>query len=527
MKRRSDKPWDSLHLCGGSGGGGLGAKRAGASGKSIDIKRSACRNYEKLVGEEALCEDILTMKPGDLRDYVGEEAPDVVVCSAPCKGLSRCMGKEKAQTEKYQRLNSIGPYAVDLAITAWPERPPPIILFENVPGMRTKENRPYLERVVAMLQANGYSVDERVHDCGEIGGLAQRRLRVLLAARHMEQVPNFIRLPPTKRVRGIGEVLGQLPVPLPGSTAGGPMHRLPRLSAMNWVRLALIRAGKDWRDLPPGVRLRERVARQNGGFGVNDWEEPAHTVLAEGTVRNTWASVADPRVGCKRRDGGHGVKGWDEPSACVIANPIIDNWPLTVADPRLNCEPRNGAYGVVDWNDPSHTVLGHHAHDNAAGSVADPRLVHAPRPGAYGVVGWAEPSHVVRSNMTIRQAPAAVADPRVPDFEIEGPPFDINSRKPCHMVIESADGTWHRPMTTLELAALQSYPVYDEPTGEWLVLDGENHDEWREAIGDSIPPDSAEAIIRECIATLAMARDGFQLVGDGGIWVGEREMRAC
>jgi site-specific DNA-cytosine methylase len=460
--------------------------RAGAPGKSIDINPSACRNFKKLTGEEALCQDILTMSPGDLRDYVGEEAPDVVVCSAPCKGLSRCMGKERAQTEKYQRLNSIGPYAVDLAITAWPERPPPLILFENVPGMRTKENRPYLERVVKMLQANGYSVDERVHNCGEIGGLAQNRMRVLLAARHMEQVPNFVRLPPTRRVRGIGEVLGELPVPVPGSTEGGPMHRLPRLSAMNWVRLALIRAGKDWRDLPPEVRLGNRAARQNGGFGVNAWDQPSHTVLAEGTVRNTWASVADPRVGCKRRDGGHGVKGWGEPSACLIANPIIDNWPLTVADPRLNCEPRNGAYGVVGWAEPSHTVLANHRHDNAAGSVADPRVP-----------------------------------------EIAGPPFDITSRKPVHMIIEAADGTWHRPMTTLELAALQSYPVRDEKTGDWLVLDGESHDDWREAIGDAIPPDAAEAIIRECIATLADAGDGFRLVGDGGIWVSEREARAC
>ena len=91
------------------------------------------------------------------------------------------------------------------------------------------------------------------------------------------------------------------------------------------------------------------------------------------------------------------------------------------------------------------------------------------------------------------------------------------------MVIQAADGTWHRPMTTLELAALQSYPVRDETTGEWLTLDGESHDEWREAIGDSIPPDSAEAIIRECIAALSAARDGFQLVGDGGIWVQRHE----
>jgi hypothetical protein len=127
-------------------------------------------------------------------------------------------------------------------------------------------------------------------------------------------------------------------------------------------------------------------------------------------------------------------------------------------------------------------VLANHCHDNAAGSVADPRV----------------PS-------------------------IVGPALNINSRTPSHMVIEAADGTWHRPMTTLELAALQGFPVRDEKTGGWLVFDGDNHDQYREWIGDAIPVDTAEAMVRAAIATLQGTRDGFRLVGDGGIWVRRHE----
>jgi hypothetical protein len=50
-----------------------------------------------------------------------------------------------------------------------------------------------------------------------------------------------------RRIRGVGEVIG--PLPLPGAPAGGPMHKLPNLSVMNWIRLALIPSGGDWRDL--------------------------------------------------------------------------------------------------------------------------------------------------------------------------------------------------------------------------------------------------------------------------------------
>lgn len=463
MIARSDRPWTSLHLCGGMGGGGLGWLLAGAPGKSVDVSASACRNYEKLTGQEAVCEDITTMTPGDLRDVHGPEAPDMVVTSAPCKGLSRCMGAEKAQTEKYLRLNNVALYTVQLALEAW-EIPPPLFYFEQVPGILEAKNRPLLDRIVGTLHAYRYSVDVRVHDCGEIGGLAQRRKRVLIVARHMDQVPNFMRLPQTHRVRGIGEVLGLLPLPLPGSSAGGPMHRLPELSEENWARLAAIRAGKDWRDLPPELRLKPRAARQNGGRGVNDWNQPSHTVMANATVSSTWSAVADPRLATKRRDGGMGVQDWNRPSACIIANPIIHNWPLTVADPRE-----------------------------------------------------VEPTHVALEGM--RDGHRIV--------EIEGPPFNLHGRSKCHMVIQAPDGTWHRPMTTLELAALQGFPVRNEKTGEWLVLDGKSHSQWREHIGDAIPVPTAEAIAREGIATLAAARDGWKLMGPGGqIWVSPERLAA-
>lgn len=465
MKTRKDRPWTSLHLCGGSGGGGLGALRAGMPGKSIDIDPSACRNYEMLTGQQAECADITKMGPGDLRDYHGADPPDVALTSAPCKGWSRAMGRKKARTKKYIDLNNVALYTVHLMLEAWIDDPIPLILFENVPGMCTAENRPMLERIVKLLQAYGYSVDMRVHNCGEIGGLGQNRTRVLLAARHMGKVPNFLRLPPLKRVRSIGEVIGCLPVPTHDSTEGGPMHRLPRLAPKTLARLAAIRAGFDWRDLPDTLRLKPRATRHNGGFGVNDWNSASHTILAEGTVRNGWASVADPRIRCK---------------------------------------PRAGAYGVAPWDAPSNTILAHHRHDNTVGSVADPRD------------GWPEPTHVMTERFEDGR--------RV--VELEGPPFDMESNDGCEMVILAPDGTNHRPLTTLEMAVLQGFPARNERTGEWLVLDGKSHARWRQAIGDAIPVDAAEAIFRECIATLTDARDGRWTLDSGAIWTREEALAA-
>lgn len=468
-----------VHLFCGAGGGGLGFARAGfRSLAAIDNDPAACRDYQRLVGSPATCADLETMSVEELRSLTGGESPDVVFTSPPCVGFSGCLPGASAAAEKYQRLNRLTLRGIWLALEAW-DRAPRLLLLENVPRIQTR-GAELLAQIEALLHAKGYAVARSTHDCGELGGLAQHRRRFLLAARHMESVPAFLRVPQSKRVRAIGEVLGELPVPLPGSDAGGPMHTLPKLAAINWIRLALIPAGGDWRDLPEQVRLEHRAARQNGGFGVESWDDPSHAVVAEGTVRNTRASVADPRVGCRRRDGGHGVKGWEQPSAPIIAHASIDNFPAQVADPRMRC--------------------------------ASPSMHR----GIMGVMDWASPSHTVRAHFSTNNSPAAVADPRVPS--LVGPVIDIASKRPVWMVIRAADGTWHRPMTTLELAVLQGLPPV--VNGSPLVLGDGSVASARRLIGNMVPAPAAEAIARNCIATLTAAADGFALSSEA-IWVHE------
>jgi site-specific DNA-cytosine methylase len=123
-----------------------------------------------------------------------------------------------------------------LALEAW-ETPPALVLLENVPGI-TSRGSDWVRQMKGLLQGYGYAVAETTHCCGELGGLGQRRKRFLMLARHIEQVKSWVRVPPKRPLLSIGQVIGALPVPLPGSSAGGYMHRLPRMSAMNWVRLA-------------------------------------------------------------------------------------------------------------------------------------------------------------------------------------------------------------------------------------------------------------------------------------------------
>lgn len=102
--------------------------------------------------------------------------------------------------------------------------------------------------------------------------------------------PDVLRRPPPKRVRTVGEVL--MPLPSPAAAHGDEMHRLPPLSPLNWLRLAAIRAGKDWRDLPAAIRLGgDSPARHDGKLGVEAWGAAAHTVIGRGSrPGSTWAT---------------------------------------------------------------------------------------------------------------------------------------------------------------------------------------------------------------------------------------------
>src|SRR5690606_30914864 len=104
---------------------------------------------------------------------------------------------------------------------------------------------------------------------------------------------------------------------------GGPLHRLPSLQWKTWVRLALIKAGGDWRDLQDIPFEEYRIVHEprGGAYAVEDWNDTSRTVTGTaGPGRSNGASaVSDPRFGFG--EGTHGaiyrVCKHDEPGPTV------------------------------------------------------------------------------------------------------------------------------------------------------------------------------------------------------------------
>ena len=176
--------------------------------------------------------------------------------------------------------------------------------------------------------------------------------------------------------------------------------------------------------------------------------------------------------------------------------------------PEMNGQHTN-KYRVQRWETPAGTVTGSDRIGSGAPGVADPRLGHEPRKGVFRVARWDEPSPTVIGSASVRgsNGVAAVADPRIPADTDRGV-----------WVIVAEDGTWHRPLTTLELAALQGFPTV-MPDGRPLALAGSSDKSWRERIGNAVPVPTAQAIAGQILRTLLMSETGVWEASPTPVWV--------
>ncbi|HHG4657563.1 DNA cytosine methyltransferase [Pseudomonas aeruginosa] len=614
-----------FHFCCGLGGGAAGFNRARPRVGNveaewvclggIDVDPAGLRDFERLAGVPGTLLDLFTRDqyirfhgkeppagwreatPEDIRRAAGGRRPDAVFISSPCKGASGLLSEKMSLTPKYQALNELTLRCIWLMGEAWADDPVPLIVFENVPRLASR-GRHLLDQINSLLGGFGYAVAETTHDCGELGGLAQSRKRFLLVARHVEKVPPFLYEPEKKSLRAVGDILGRMP--LPGDIeAAGPMHRVPSLQWRTWVRLALVRAGSDWRSLNDLAvedgYLRDLIIvpeYHRGVLGVNHWGDSCGVVAGASRPMNGRFSVADPRAqpsanwnhgqnyGVVDWDGSTGtisgqqwpnqgkfsvadprgqsfgkypVTDWDGPSGTVIAASTTGQGAFAVADPRPSVAwhknvfrvvsmdqhagtvttghgPSSGGQAVADprysnwhpgassrklnvvpWEGTAGTVTGSQQVASGALSIADPRAFDR-QPGDawvggghYGVMGWDQVSGAVSASARYDNGRWSVADPRMPA---------ANDRLTC--IIQSLDGTWHRPFTTLELAALQSLVDPEEQ----LVLDGLSDSDWRERIGNAVPPAAAEAIAGVMGTTLLLAEAGETfMLSNTPIWV--------
>lgn len=288
-------------------------------------------------------------------------------------------------------------------------------------------------------------------------------------------------------------------------------------------------------------------------FGVTDWKEHAATITSQRSPGQGQFSVADPRMAITEnsRQNIFRIVAFDGTCGAITGADHVTGGAACVSDPRPQMANPFGKYEVTPWNGNTGTVIGGHRSEEGAYAVADPRAPREFTDKKYKVTDYKEPSNSVIGASTTGQGAFAVADPRcgldrgkgdhyltggqygvIPwdspsgvisghaghdsgRFSVADPRMPIATDK-LICVIRALDNTWHRPFTTLELAALQSLVDPDE----LFDLDGASDSAKRERIGNAVPPAAAQAIANVMAETLLLAWSGqtFQLSAQP-IWV--------
>lgn len=281
----------------------------------------------------------------------------------------------------------------------------------------------------------------------------------------------------------------------------------------------LIPAGKDWRALQ-GIDLRQVRIGWRGyetdaetwlramqgddeasvilhgqwgdykAYGVRPDTEPCGTITGQAAAGTGAFNIADSRW----FPSVLGILSTDTTSGTITGRANVSTGAIGIADktPRFN-----NVYRVLGANEPAVCVTGGATPGSGGISVADPRPWD--NAGHYGVLRWTDTAPCITGSASVDNGRSSVADPAA----LSDAP-----------VIISEDGCWHRPLTILEMAALQGFDV----TG--LTLDGANRAKWQERIGNAIPPPTAEAIGGAMLRTLLMSQLGMAFaLSATDVWV--------
>lgn len=271
--------------------------------------------------------------------------------------------------------------------------------------------------------------------------------------------------------------------------------------------------------LPSNGRFSVADPRYNGEsfgqYGVRKYDQHAAAITSQRSPGQGPFSVADPRPAWNRHSNAYRVVKTGETSPVVIGGGKgVQGGQLSVADPRMppNDSRHLNLYRVIDYGQHSKTIIGATRPGSGAMTVADPRPSLNRKKGDnyltgghYGVVPYTNPTNAIAGSACHDNGYNSVADPRLPAPD-----------EKCTPLIIAEDNTWHRPFTTLELAALQG--LIDP--GEHLELYGSSDSAWRERIGNAVPPPAAEAIANVMAKTLLLAWTGETFVlSDTPVWV--------
>lgn len=292
-----------------------------------------------------------------------------------------------------------------------------------------------------------------------------------------------------------------------------------------------------------GIQLPERGSRHKGKFYVQPYDSASRTVTG-GTGPNSNAlSLQDKGIELPENPGRHTnkflVQHPDEPSRTITTSDRVGSGAPCMSDMRISESKHRHTtkYRVQDPNRPAATVTSDTDIQTGAPSVADRGIALEPTSPkfnhAYNITPYGDPSGTVASGDSPSNGGICVEDRAINGAEMGGTAAPARTWylpvvQPGfpYFFTEDEPGqwSWHRPLTTLDLAALQDLlpELIRAGGGVPLALEGSDK-ERREQIGNAVPPGAMQFVGTVIMYAMMKGRLQDESVASDEVWVQEDE----
>ncbi len=174
------KKLTAIDLFSGAGGLHIGFENAGFDIKlCIDndnlVERTHRRNFPHI---PMINQDIRTVTPEDIKQYLDDGTVDVIIGGPPCQGFST-IGKRVSSDPDKRAQHDPRNELVLVYANLIKALKPKFIVMENVKGILTMDNGAYLQNVLKVLREAGYNADYRLVNMANYG-VPQIRERVII-----------------------------------------------------------------------------------------------------------------------------------------------------------------------------------------------------------------------------------------------------------------------------------------------------------------------------------------------------------
>lgn len=237
-----------IDLFSGSGGMTLGFEKVGFENIfSIDNNISFCETYAfNFPSHKLLVKDIKNLKTDEIDNITRKVKIDVIIGGPPCQGFS-IAGNIGRKFVDDPRNHLFKEFARIVGIVR-----PKIFVMENVARLYFHNRGKTRDEIIEAFELMGYKVNcEIVHT--ENYGIPQKRARVIFIGNRIG-VKNLFPPPDSKKLKTVGEAIGDLPSLFPGEVSDIANHEAMNHSEQMLKKMHYVKMGGGKEQIPKHLR---------------------------------------------------------------------------------------------------------------------------------------------------------------------------------------------------------------------------------------------------------------------------------